>query len=400
MYELEAPSATEFEALTAVEGVRCTVKFLNMENATGPDIGARLLEQPPEAWWSYARSIRSQLSFGALVYLLRVAHDELDRDVRRAYRLSVIVVRYARTVDVPRGSHFAILLRGRAWKEHGSALHSMGRFRAAWNATTRAIALFSTEVSLLVDRTAALSLSARIGHQLGRTAEAVTLLRECNAAFQRLGEDRRALQVAIMEGIIIYHSGDVPAARSAFLVARAVAERLEDLRELSRVRNNLAQCEAKLGNFDQALVHLRAAQQGFDQLGMTAERQRALWIEARILRDTGRLVDAVTQLLQVRRELIARGMIVQAAYAGLDLLELLAATDERADLLRVATELVTVFTAAGMSRDARVALAYLADQARMEATATTFQDDLRRVRTFFQKLETAPNATFILPTPH
>jgi tetratricopeptide (TPR) repeat protein len=400
MYELEAPSATELEAVAAVDAMRCTVRFINAENATGPDIAASLLQQPPETWLRYARSIREQFSFGALVYLLQVAHDELDRDAQRACRLSVIVARYARTVDVPKGSHFATLIRGRAWKEYSSALHSMGRFGAAWNATARAIAIFSTDASLLVERTSALALRARIGYQMGRTAEAVTLLRECNAAFQRFGEDRRALQVAIMESIIIYHSGDVPAARSAFLVARAVAERLEDLRELSRIKNNLAQCEAKLGNFDQALVHLRAAQQGFDQLGMTAERQRALWIEARILRDTGRLADAVAQLLQVRRELIARGMIVQAAYTGLDLLELLAAIDERADLERVATELVAVFTAAGMSRDARVALAYLADQARMDATATTLQDDLRRVRTFFRKLETTPNATFTLPTPH
>jgi hypothetical protein len=276
----------------------------------------------------------------------------------------------------------------------------MGRFRAAWNATTRAIAILSTDGAFLVDRTAALVLRAMIGHHLGRTAEAVTLLRECGAAFQRFGEDRRALQVAILEAAIVYETGNIPAARSAFLAARATAERIGDQCELSRVRNNLGQCEARLGNYELALVHLRAAQHGFEQLGMTAERQRVFWIIARIRRDTGRLTEAVAQLLRVRRELFTRGMVVQSALAGLDLLELLAATGAREEVVCVAKELVEIFTTAGMPRDARIALAYLAEQAQIEGAATTFQEDLRRVRTFFQHVQAAPDTAFVLPTPH
>lgn len=386
--------------VTAVEDLRQAVSFLNEENRRATDTATDILRIPTAELWAMVVHISERLTYGVLSFLLESAKEELDRDACRAFTLSAIVVRRSRYAEAPEPM-LLVLLRGRAWKEHGNALRSLGRLHGALAAAELAVAILSSNSALVVERTAALVLKAFITHQLGRAKEAAALLRECDAVFQRFDEKRRSLQVTIMEGTFLFDAGEVSAARTAFLGAKAVAEQLGDERELARVHNNLGQCEARLLNHAEALHHLRAALAGFDKLRMTAERQRVFWIFARMLRDAGEFTIAVTHLLQVRRELLERGMPVQAALAGIDLLELLAATGEWRELVRVATELVQVFNSAGMHQNARVALAYLAEQTRLHGDSISpFQSDLRRVRQYLCDLLVTPTAEFSVPEQH
>jgi tetratricopeptide (TPR) repeat protein len=180
-----------------------------------------------------------------------------------------------------------------------------------------------------------------------------------------------------------------------------MAERLKDTRELARILNNLGDCEIRLGNLDAAIGYLRAALAAFERENMLGERQRVFWGMARLLRDHGRLNDAATELLRVRTNFQARGMIIDAALAGLDLVELLAATDP-ASVAAVCRDLVTVFRTVGREQNMRVALAYLAEQARLDARVdapVAFQTELRYVRGYFKELAVAPDAVFAPPTP-
>jgi tetratricopeptide (TPR) repeat protein len=383
------------------------VTFLNQENAATAPVVGLLLERPIAEWRQIARECARQFTFGVLDHLLDVSHEDLDRNASRSLALSRLVVRYSRRIHVPDSASLLVpFLQGRAWKEYGNALYTMGYFPDAYRAASRAVKIFGRESALLVERTAALMLQGMTAHRLERTAEATSILRECSATFLRLGEERRSLQVAIMEAALLYDANEVAAARGAFLVARATAERLGEQRELARVLNNLGQCDVRLGDVDAATRHLRAALDLFEQEGMTAERQRVFWILARIQREHGRIQDAVAQFLQVRRELVSRGMMIDAALAGLDLVELLAATGEHDLVKQEAETLVRVFTAAGMQRNARIALAYLVEQAKLQDQSSTderrllWQQDLQRVRIFMTGLRTAPEATFTPPAPH
>lgn len=391
-------------AIVAAAGLHTAVAYLNAENAAAVATAALILDLPARDWYARAQTLRARLTFGALDYFLEVAREDLDRDASRSYTLSVIVVRCSRELAAPaHADYFRASLRGRGWKEHGNALLMLGRFRHAHQAACRAVRIFDGHSALLVERTAALVIKAFTWHKLDHTAEAARLLRECNAVFLRLGEESRSLQVAIMEGAMLFDAGKTEDARSAFLGARVIAERLRDLRELARILNNLGQCELSLKNIDAAIQYTCAALELFEQQGMIGERQRAFWILARIQREHGRVREAVAELLQVRRELVARGMMIDAALAGLDLIELLAATDEHDLVKQEAETLVRVFTEAGMQRNARIALAYLVEQAKLQGESSTdegrllWQQDLQRVRIFMTGLRTAPESTFTAP---
>ena len=382
----------------AVAALRTRVAFVNHENSVGQRIARALLSRPHTEWIEIARIERDVFSYGVLDYLLDAAHDELDAHPKRAYLLTLIVLR-RRSVRAP-SPMLVTWLRGRAWKEHGNALHALGHLPAALAAATRAVRILSADGVLLVERTAALMLKGILLHQLEKTREGATLLRECHATFERLGEERRALQVAILEASLLYDAGELEAARSAFLDARATADRLHETRELTRILNNLADCEAQLGNVSKAKSYLRAALAGFDKEGMTAERQRVFWILARMRRDEGDFDAAIAELLGVRRNFISRGMLVEGALAGLDLVEMLAAIQAHDEVQRVAAELLEVFTAAGLQQNARLALAYLAEQARLRNEGAPLQEDLRRVRSFFHSLSANPRAEFEQPVLH
>jgi len=379
--------------------LRDFVEYLNDEHAAAPQVARDLLASPD--WGGFVATHRHEFTYGVVDYLLDVAHQDLDADVSRAMRLTQFLLRHLRYATIPpEPSFLSDRVRGIAWKEHGSALRALGRNRSALAAARRAVAILSRDRVLRGEHTFALVLQAHIWMNLGDRARALTLFLYCRHTFEQLGDDRGHLQMLMFEAAIVYEGGDVGAARDRFVAAQRIAATLGDDREAARLLNNIGHCEIRLHNHDAALHALTAARDAFTHLGMFVERQRAVWGIARVLRDAGRLEEALRDVSAVRDAFLARGAIVAAADAGIDALEMLAAAgDER--VVELALELVNVFTRADLHRELRIALAYIADQARFVIDAPgPFQISVVRVRGFLQQLDADGAASFLAPDQH
>src|SRR5262245_28311406 len=156
--------------LNPVAAFRAEIAALNRSNETGWLVARALLGRPHTEWLQLARHAREHFTWGALDCLLEAANHEADRDAHRAWLLTVIVLR-CRGVRAP-SPMFATLLRGRAWKEHGNALHARGKVRAGLAAASRAAAILSHNRVLAAERASALMLKAILLHESGRTGEA------------------------------------------------------------------------------------------------------------------------------------------------------------------------------------------------------------------------------------
>lgn len=152
----------------AVITLRAVVSQMSAETSRGLAIGATVTHLPTDSVAEALHRSATDLSYGVLTYFVDAAHDDLDRDPRRALLLAAAAVRGSRGVAAP-APVLQRLMRGRAWKVYSNALRSHGRLRAADIAADKAIRIFGEVPMLTIERTAALMLKALIVHQLGDT---------------------------------------------------------------------------------------------------------------------------------------------------------------------------------------------------------------------------------------
>jgi tetratricopeptide (TPR) repeat protein len=256
-----------------------------------------------------------------------------------------------------------------------------------------------SEDSLLqVERAAARLSQALAAYELGNTGEASRWLEECRPVFENAGEKDRLLQLQMIEGHILFELEKYGDARDVFLSALSTAEGLGNSGERARILNDVGQCAVRLRDLPQAMTYLIAAREAVESEGLTTTREKVFWGFGRVLREQGDLYAAVDQLRKVWHGLLANGSVVDAAIAGLDLVELLSAINENDEATRVAREIVDVFSKAGIQKNVRKALAYLTDEATASARVPLRLDDrIRHLRRFFMKLKHNPMAGFRIP---
>ena len=85
------------------------------------------------------------------------------------------------------------------------------------------------------------------------------------------------VEEAIKFAEVLQLIGDIPRAEEVVLEARAVAEQLEDARQVARCDHSLAESARRMGRYDEALARLEQASEGFrsvgDELGVAAAYQ-------------------------------------------------------------------------------------------------------------------------------
>jgi tetratricopeptide (TPR) repeat protein len=359
---------------------RSFLGFWNAETSRGEEEAAAFLDRPAH------QQRDAPLGFGALQCILWRAHEELDRDPRNALRLTRLALRRALRLAVPDGcEHLRRTLIGRAWKEYGNALLALSKWNPAAIAARRAVRYLADDA---VEQHAALLLQASVEADRRQFEQATEAVHRCREVFAAHGDARRLLQTLSLEAIILMRSGKPDRAITVFRAAKMQAEELADTRELARLLNNLGHCEVQLGQTSEGMRHLVEARQAFDREGMSAERPRAVWGFAKILRDRGELGEAAETLRLVRREFLGRGMVIEAALVGIDLLELLDIAGATDEVTSVAQELVEEFSNAGMQPELRIAVAYLAAQRQQ------LVESLREVRQFLNQLSEHPESQF------
>lgn len=377
-----------------VSGLRDVDRWLRESAAAAERILPELLALPAQALSRELRARPELVTPGLMRAFLRVAHDALERLPSRAHELTLIVVRHVRSMPVPPSlATVAEVVRGEAWREHANALREIGRPVRAFRAMAAARSLFaplrgSGWYLATVDL-----IEAPLLHDLGRSAEALAMIRRAVEQFARVRDDGNFLSARMLEIWMMRARGDAAGAAELWIATAAAAERHGNTGMAGHFASRMGMLELQQGHAPEAMTLFRTAVDRLAKAGLRDDEIRARWHYAKAVAACGRSAEAVSEYFRVRAEFLLRGQLVESALASVAVLDFLHEQGS-AQLASVAEKFVHEFAAAGLPITALEPLAYL--RARAEQDAVT-RIDLDCVRTFFEDLPQKPSLRFSAP---
>ena len=209
-----------------------------------------------------------------------------------------------------------------------------------------------------VEEARLLDLKASLRKDQRRFKEAANQLKRAIRLYRSAGEAQRAGQAMITQADLLRAAGH---AKRAVRLLRQAVSYLDSAREV-RVqlcaRHTLAVALADLERTMEAQQVFRESQPLYDRFPDPWTQRRRLWLDGKILRGLGQLEAAEARLSAARRGFLDQEIVYDAALVSLDLAAVYALQGRLDDQRRLAREMLPIFTARGVHREARAALAY------------------------------------------
>jgi len=275
---------------------------------------------------------------------------------------------------------------GNCHRVHGQ-LHSadevFGRFRSLWKEGAPGDPGLLNEARVL-------GMEASLRIEQGQCSVALDLLDQAEAV-DRNGERRYLL---INRGRALEHLGEYEGAITALQRATPLIDGKKEPRQLWVLRSNLIQNLNHLRRFAEADALLPELRRLADQLGQELDLLRTSWMEGWVAAGLGRREKAIAALEHVSRELARRQIPFDAALAGLELAVLYLEEGRTAEVRKLAEELLAIFKAQKVHREALAALTIFCKAAAKE-TATVHL--VRRLRDYLYRAQHRPDLRFEEP---
>ncbi|HUF77460.1 MAG TPA: tetratricopeptide repeat protein [Thermoanaerobaculia bacterium] len=236
----------------------------------------------------------------------------------------------------------------------GSLRRAQRRFDEAQELLSRAVMVYALEgLSVQVARTML---------KLGMT-------------YREMGEPERAVEITAQAAELIQQADDPRLALSA--------------------RHNLAYVLHEAGRSGEAKRLLDESAALYERYGDLSTQLRRLWLEADLAKASGELEAAEDAYRTVRDGFLAQGIGYDAALAALDLALLYAEQRRTADLKRLVEEIVPIFEAEDVHREAATALMLFQDAVRAERVTLAYVVELAG---YLERARHDPTLAFQIPT--
>jgi tetratricopeptide (TPR) repeat protein len=370
-----------------------TARRLQQERATSPELVEQMLRTTsPEEWPSLADK-PSMRNAGVLEKLASEISARLETSPREALALSNLATAIAETL--PFDSYPPVVLaqmRAQAWRDRAQALRYLAKYREALEALERAESQLSAFGTLAHDRAIVIYVRATILREIGDLDDCLSLVIESRLIFEEHGDTRHALYCGVLEASIYYRRREFVRGRESYSALLEVARDLNDRETEARLHNNIGQCSTRLGEYENAVIHLARAHALFTSLGMHAEALRTERAEATILVSKGDYRRGIAALREARAKFLSHGLVEEAGLCGLEVVELLLERDEASQAVELSREIVHEFAAAELSHRAVGALQHLqsAIEARRASRAT-----VRSIAEYLEALRQNPDVEFV-----
>lgn len=196
---------------------------------------------------------------------------------------------------------------------------------------------------------------------------AITDLTQSVLFFRLVGRDAEAARSLVQLSYTHYCAGDIAKAIETLEHAMAGLSPEAQPREYSYAQLNLVLYLCETAEYSRARRWLEAAEPLYRSLNDKWTRLRVLWLEARIAAGLGEHEQAENAYRSARAGFIEREHGFDAALVGLDLAMLYLAQHRYPEICQLAAEMLTLFEAQGVHREALAAV-LLFDRAAREAT--------------------------------
>jgi len=291
----------------------------------------------------------------------RVAAEDADRAVGLS-ELAVLVVDLLNE-DGPIEDRWLYQLRAYAWAHLGNARRVRGDLRGAEEAFSMAEPWWQTGEAVgdalgygpvILDLKASLRIAQR------RFPEALEVLDRVIEAYiegdPEFRDSHLAGKAMIQKALAMIQMGAPETAIRYLRDARGRVDSSRDPRLLLCLNHNLASSLAGVGRFQEAEEALPEIESACKGIGNPLDLVRLRWIEGRVAEGLGQRERSKEAYEEVRREFVTRQMGYDAALVSLELAALLLEEGRTAEVKELARDMVTIFRAQSVSREALAAV--------------------------------------------
>ena len=352
---------------------------------------ARLLRRPPAERRALVRKSREMRSWALCELVCAESVKAAPHSAELALEHAGLAVEIARLVDCE--DLFRRRLQGYAEAHLANAHRVHGRPREAEEVFGRARALWKAGAPGdpgLLNEARVLGLDASLRFDQRRFAESLILLDQA-LAVDRNGEVRFLL---IVRARVLELTGDFDGAIATLRNAASLIDGRLEPRQLWVVRLNLLCNLCHLHRFADAQLLLREVRALAERLGQDLDLLRTLWLEGWVAAGLGRRPEAIASLEQVSREFTQRNIPYDAALASLELAVLYLEEGRTAEVRRLVDELLTIFKAQEVYREALAAVTLFGKAARREAATVELA---RRLIAYLYRAQHDPELRFEEP---
>jgi tetratricopeptide (TPR) repeat protein len=323
------------------------------------------------------------------------AHLHRDDDPRFALSLAAAAARIAeRLIEHWEDEETIRKLTGSAWSAYGAASLNLNRLDEALEAYAKAEEAYGG----LIEADAPLA-KVRMGRAIVHWtrddwASALGCVRSAASTFAEHHDMPRLFEAKQVEALILGQKGEGAAACSVYEMMLAFAKTMNDRELQGRATLNLANARLDAGDAGTAKSHFLDAVGIFERLGAPGPLARARTGIARAELVAGRPDRAASLLRKAEADLRGLGFSNEANAAKLDLAEALLMLQKHDEVCVLVSSLVSTFRAASTVSGAVTAASFLADAARGHRLTP---QQVQHVRDYLLKLQRNPDLLFLPP---
>jgi tetratricopeptide (TPR) repeat protein len=329
------------------------------EGAKAPELLASLLERPFDEQMALVEQDPDYQTWGLCQLLLKTSRETAFTDPPAAVNLAELAVTVAAGLGTAYDPCWVADLQARSHACLGNALRILGELRSAETAFREAESRLRGSTGDPLVEAEILGMKGSLRRDQRRFADALELMTRAFALYREHGDTHGLGMSYLKRAKILEESGDPLAAATLLREAIDTLDPRAEPQLHLYARHNLASCLSLAGRYREAEEMLPALHADFGHGGRPAkplDLVRLQWLEGRVAFGLGRTAEAEAAFRSVQGELLGRGMGYDAALVSLDLAVLYVEERRTAALQRLAVEIMPVFRARDVHREALATL--------------------------------------------
>lgn len=337
------------------EEVAARRQSLTAERAAAPGLWREIAPAPREERLRRVLAEPRFQTWGFFELLIDRAYTAIQEDARAAEDLLRLAVDVAGRLGPAYGPGAGETALARAWIWLANILRVQGDFQRAEAAFQTAEGHLSRGWLDPLDEALILELKGPLRRGQRRFAEAVELLDGAIAIYREVNEPHLQGRALGIKGLTLQYMGDFAAAADCFRTSLFLADGLREPRLMLTNQYNLIRCLHDAGESAEAASLIADARRLTEQVGGRADLLRLRWTEGNIAAARGRLETAEAALCEVRAAFLESALVFDAALVSLDLATVYLQQQRSEETRRLAAELIPVFRAREVHREALAA---------------------------------------------
>lgn len=368
--------------------------LISYELHSAPRLVDELLRHPEGRSTLIAEHRRFQTLAVCELLMDRSCDEGLD-DPGFAVAIAELALEVVETLNIAYyGASVVQDLRARGWAYLANARRLNSDLTGAHQALELAEVLAEEGSSDPLEAARILEMWAALLSDQGCFEEAAECLDLAIEDYTRLGDHHRRGRALLSKGTFLGNAGWHEEAIALIPRGLALVDVEQEHRAVLSARQKLIRFLCESGRCTEALEHLELLREYHNLSPVPAMETNLLWLEGRVAAGLKRWQKAERCLLEVRRSLIARGLVYDAALTSLDLAALYLEQGRRKRVRQLAEEMLPSLLSQGIHRHVIAALVMFQQAVEGGASAPTLTRLAREVASYLLRARKNPHLSF------